>query len=262
MHRVVKIEKIVEEAKDIKSFYFHDDLCSKARPGQFIMVWIPGVDEIPMSLSRINVGGYSSITVLKVGDATSKLHKMRIGDQIGIKGPFGNGFSMEDYDHIAFLAGGSGAAPILAAVYHALSLKKDFELFLGARSSKMVPFINELRNMGVRAYISTDDGSLGYHGTVIDLFNEFCKKENYDLIVACGPEKMLYKVALLSEELGVEAQISLERYMKCGLGVCGTCSINGYLVCKDGPVFNAKVLLETNEFGRIRRKGSGAPIKI
>ncbi|MCD6503602.1 MAG: dihydroorotate dehydrogenase electron transfer subunit [Thermoplasmata archaeon] len=262
MHRVVTIEKISVDAKDFKSLYFRDEMCARARPGQFLMVWVPGVDEIPMSISRINMNGYSSISVLKVGEATSRLHEMNVGDKIGIRGPFGNGFTIEEYNNIAFIAGGSGAAAVLSAIYYALSIGKKFDVFLGARTSDLLPFLQELRVLGVPLYISTDDGSLGYKGTVVDLFKEKLPKKSYDLIVACGPEKMLYSIALLSEETGIRAQISVERFMKCGMGICGTCSLGEYLVCKDGPVFDASVLLKTEEFGKIKRKGSGYPIKI
>ena len=262
MHRVVAIEKTSYDALDFKSLYFKDEKCAKAIPGQFIMVWVPGVDEIPMSISRICVDGYSSITVLKVGEATEWLHRMKVGDKIGIRGPFGNGFSMEGYNNIALIGGGSGSAVILATVYYAMSLGKKFDVFLGARTKDMVPFIKELKDLGIAPYVSTDDGTLGYKGTVVDLFIEKVKIKDYDLIISCGPEKMLYKIALLSEELGIEAQISVERYMKCGLGVCGTCAMDGYLVCKDGPVFDARTLLRTKEFGKIRREGSGRLVAI
>ncbi|RLF08537.1 MAG: dihydroorotate dehydrogenase electron transfer subunit [Thermoprotei archaeon] len=262
MHRVVRIINKKEEAEDFVSLYFRDLPTSRAKPGQFLMIWVPGVDEIPMSISRICVNGLSSISVLKVGDATNALASFDIGERLGIRGPFGNGYKIESYDNIAMIGGGSGMASILSAIYYAKSLEKDVDIYIGARTANKLPFVQEIRSLGYNVFIATDDGSIGFKGSVIELFEKELNSKCYDLILACGPEKMLYKVALIGEREDIDTQISLERFMKCGVGVCGSCALDGYLVCKDGPVFSGKILLRTNEFGKIRRKGSGIPEKI
>jgi len=263
MHRIIRIAKKEKEAEDFVSLYFRDDETSRGKPGQFLMVWIPGVDEIPMSISRIAVDGLSSISVLKVGEATNALASLVVGDFLGIRGPFGNGYKIEEYDNIAMIGGGSGMASILSAVYYAKSLEKnDVDVYIGARTANRVPFVQEIRSLDYNVFIATDDGTMGFKGTVVELFEKMVESKAYDVILACGPEKMLYKIALLGEKRNIDTQISLERFMKCGMGVCGSCAIDGYLVCRDGPIFDGKILLQTNEFGKIRRKGSGIPEKI
>ena len=91
--RGTKIREIKRETPSVKTFIFRDTLCSKAEPGQFVMVWIPGIDEIPMSLSATSLEGRPSITVARVGEATEVLHKRKIGDILGIRGPYGNSFT-------------------------------------------------------------------------------------------------------------------------------------------------------------------------
>ncbi len=92
--RIVQVEEILRETPTIKSFIFRDDVCSKASPGQFVMVWIPGLDEIPMGLSTMDSSSLSAITVKRVGEASGALHNLKEGDVIGVRGPYGNGFKL------------------------------------------------------------------------------------------------------------------------------------------------------------------------
>jgi dihydroorotate dehydrogenase electron transfer subunit len=243
--RVVSITDIVEETPSIRSFYFDYDF--DFIPGQFVMVWVPGVDEIPMALSR-----RSSITVQRVGDATSALFSMKINDKIGIRGPFGNGFPISG--RALAIAGGVGAAPLLGLV-HARSVDT---FLLGARSESELLFCSELSGK-TDLHIATDDGSAGHHGFVIDLIDSV-GIEKYDTICVCGPERMMSAVLrnLERRTLAHRSQFSLHRYMKCGIGICGSCCIDpgGLRVCRDGPVFNGEAIINT-EFGNYSRDASG-----
>lgn len=246
----VTIERIVEETSSVRTFYFDREFEFVA--GQFVMVWVPGVDEIPMALSSPH-----SITVQRVGDATSALFEMGQGDTLGIRGPFGNGFL--EGGKILAVAGGLGAAPLLP-----LAVTGRVEAFLmGARTRSDLLFYRTLEEH-CPLFVATDDGSLGHHGTVIDLLTEV-KTEDTDAICFCGPERMLASAFrfMKEEKLLEKSYFTLHRYMKCGIGVCGSCCIDpgGLRVCRDGPVFRGDQL-EDSEFGRYARDASGRRQKI
>ncbi|MDY6984800.1 MAG: dihydroorotate dehydrogenase electron transfer subunit [Candidatus Thermoplasmatota archaeon] len=223
--RMVKVIERRKEAKDTESIYFEG--CSEALPGQFIMVWLPGIDEFPMSLSRI--GRISSITVLKKGAGTEALMS---ADEFSIRGPFGNGFSLcrgkeKDREREKILiAGGIGMASLLPIV------ARDDIVFLGAKSKDYLPFVDEMRARGADVRIATDDGSCGFKGSVIDLIESLPGHLCSEQIYACGPMEMLRSLY----EQGIDAEASLESYMKCAIGICDSCTINGFIVCREGPV--------------------------
>jgi len=216
-------------------------------PGQFVMVWVPGVDEIPMALSSEN-----TITVQKAGDATSAMFELGKGDKLGLRGPFGNGFTKGE--RLLAIAGGVGAAPLLPLA------RADcvMTLLLGAKTEKELLFVDQLDEC-TDVLIATDDGSLGLHGFVTSLMDDL-NLGTYDRIAVCGPEVMMRAVLARVEEKGIahKTEFSLHRYMKCGVGVCGSCCIDpsGLRVCRDGPVFSGDLLLKS-EFGHYMRDASG-----
>lgn len=241
----VRITSITRETAAIRTFAFDHEFTF--RPGQFVMVWIPGVDEIPMALSSS-----SAITVQRVGDATSALFGLQEGDMLGIRGPFGNGFPRAE--KVLAVAGGVGAAPILPVVRTGVVKK----CLLGARSAADLLFHSILCDF-CELSISTDDGSIGHRGFVADLLEseDLCQ---YDAVFCCGPEKMMAAVLAILARSGSPDMgfFSLHRYMKCGLGVCGSCSVDraGLRVCKDGPVFRGDSLF-MSEFGHYSRDACG-----
>jgi dihydroorotate dehydrogenase electron transfer subunit len=241
----VRITRIIDETPGIKTFEFSHAFTF--RPGQFVMVWVPGVDEIPMALSSP-----WSVTVQRVGDATAALFACSEGDLLGIKGPLGNGFSVGG--RTLAVAGGIGAAPL-----RHLAIEGSVETFLlGARTAAELPFKAEIERM-TDLVVATDDGSAGHHGFVTDLLAEI-DLAAYDHICVCGPEIMMRAVLRLLDEADCadRGQFSLHRYMKCGVGICGSCCIDpaGLRVCRDGPVFSGDVLLGS-EFGAYTRDASG-----
>ncbi|WOF15690.1 dihydroorotate dehydrogenase electron transfer subunit [Methanoplanus sp. FWC-SCC4] len=246
----VKITKIIEETPGIKTFEFDRDF--EFLPGQFCMVWIPGVDEIPMGLSSKN-----SITVQKIGEATSALFNLKAGDLIGIKAPLGNGFSLKEGRTLA-IAGGVGAAPL-----RPLALLGIADAFLlGARTKEDLVYAEELSEL-TDLHIATDDGTFGHHGFVTDLLSEV-DPLSFDTICVCGPEIMMAGILRILESLGIaeKGQFSLVRYMKCGVGICGSCCLDddGLRVCRDGPVFTGDKLLKSSEFAKYSRDASGRRI--
>lgn len=253
MSDVVRIKKVVEEAYDTKTFFF--DWNAEARPGQFIMVWIPGVDEIPMSISSIT-DSTKSITVKAIGDATRAIHELKEGDRISIRGPFGNGFDL-DSGKMLIIGGGVGTAAIMPAV-----AATGADTIIAARSDRDVILEEKARKFASNVWIATDDGSKGFHGNAVQLMREKVAENDYNCILACGPEVMLYFTYKACEELDLDCQLSLERYMKCGAGVCGCCVMDDSRVCRDGPVFNRSQISMLTEFGNSKRDECGRIVKF
>jgi dihydroorotate dehydrogenase electron transfer subunit len=252
------IIRITEESPSVRTFFF-DLNFETTEPGQFVMVWIRGVDEVPMGLSRND-----SITVQKVGEATSKLFALKEGDSFGLRGPFGRGFSLPSKgEKILIIAGGVGAAPLAPYAESANTAGSKVHTILGAKSAEELIFEERFAAAG-KVYISTDDGSKGTKGFVTDVLSGL-DISAYDRIAVCGRELMMASVFRLLEDRKVlgKAEFSLHRYFKCGIGVCGACCIDrsGLRVCKDGPVFSGIQLLDS-ELGRYTRDASGRRIKI
>ncbi|MBT6605357.1 hypothetical protein HOB36_09750, partial [Candidatus Bathyarchaeota archaeon] len=162
--RTIKIKKINREAIDITTLYFDDEEVREAKPGQYIMVWVPGDDEVPMSISGIDKEGLSSITVRNVGITSEILDSMQPGDKLGIRGPFGNAYELNGKNPL-IVAGGSGTASLLPLVEAFLSKGVTPMFILGGRSADQLLFEDELLEiLGERLVISTDDGSMGFNG--------------------------------------------------------------------------------------------------
>jgi dihydroorotate dehydrogenase electron transfer subunit len=246
----VTVVRVKQETPTVRTFFF--DRSFPFSPGQFVMVWVPGTDEIPMALSSEN-----SITVQTVGDATSVLFGVGEGGKIGIRGPFGNGFSKAE--KVLAIAGGVGAAPLLPLA------RADcvMTLLLGAKTESELLFVDQLDEC-TDVLIATDDGSLGTKGFVTLLMDDL-NLGAYDRIAVCGREVMMRAVLANVEEKGIahKTEFSLHRYMKCGVGICGSCCIDpsGLRVCRDGPVFTGDKLLKS-EFGHYMRDASGRKINI
>ena len=117
----------------------------------------------------------------------------------------------------------------------------------GARTAQEILYQKRFKDMK----LCTEDGTVGFKGTTVDLLRDLLKKQRFRNVYACGPERMLYKVVELCKEHGVECEVSLERYIKCGFGVCGQCDCSGQRVCIDGPVFNTEELSRMEDFGKI-----------
>jgi dihydroorotate dehydrogenase electron transfer subunit len=251
---IIRIAKIKAETKKVKTFRFKFE--RKVLPGQFFMVWLPSIDEIPMSVSYL--GNLKGITVEKVGRATTEFHKLREGARIGIRGPYGNGYKLFGRK-ILFIAGGTGIISLAPAIELAKGSKV---VILGARTKNDLLFLARIKRAKAKLLVSTDDGSYGSKTLASELAEKLLKNEKFDLILTCGPELMLKKVLEIGLEFNITVQASLERYMKCGLGICDSCAINGLHVCKDGPVFDTKILTKLEEFGVWKRNSSGRKIKI
>jgi len=225
------------------------------------MVWIPGVDEIPMSISTMGLEGVSAITVEKVGAATKALHKMKVGDVIGIRGPFGNSFTPTK-GNILIVGGGTGLTSLAPLAEKIADLDVEITFLLGAKTHSQLLFLDRIKTVlskvKGKVVAVTEDGSYGRKGLVTKPAQEFLAKEKFDMVYTCGPEQMMHKMFALTERHKTPLQASLERLMRCAIGLCGTCVIGRFRVCRDGPVFSSQQLQEVrDEFGRFKRGFDG-----
>ncbi|MBN1324372.1 MAG: dihydroorotate dehydrogenase electron transfer subunit [Methanotrichaceae archaeon] len=246
----VRIVEIIEETSTVKTIRF-DSARLDPLPGQYMMVWIRGVDEIPMSFS-----GPSEMTVAAVGEATRALFRLRPGDGLGLRGPYGNGFSLIG-DRILLIGGGVGAAPL--AFLGDVARHKGIEVtsLMGFRCSEDIIFKRRFERLG-ELILTTDDGSSGIPGRV-SLGLERLDPDRFSQIYICGPELMMWDVIERWKDHAGKMQASVNRHFKCGIGICGSCCMDptGIRVCQEGPVIPAVQLLE-GEFGRYRRGPSGS----
>ena len=220
------------------------------------MIWIPGVDEIPMSVSYISKK-QKAITFKVVGEATEALFKKTRQDNIGIRGPYGNGFSLKG-DQILFVAGGTGIAMIAPAVEQTIQENKQISIIIGAKTKQDLFFVERLKKTGATVYVTTDDGSKGEKGFVTTKAEKLLESTLFDAVYSCGPEIMIKKLYQICKKKDIIFEASLERYMKCGVGLCGQCVVGkGHRVCVEGPVFSKSKLSKIKDFGVFTRDASG-----
>lgn len=254
-----RITEVTQENARVKTFHLSVPL--KAQPGQFVMLWIPGVNEKPMSFSHADEKGIA-VSVAKVGEFSSRMHELNVGDYVGVRGPFGRGFELSGRRHL-MVAGGYGAAPLAMLGEAALAKGHEVHWIVGAKRKDELLFVERMRKAGADVIPCTEDGSLGRKGFATDALEELLEKgAKADCIYTCGPELMMKKVLDIAERHGLECQASVERYMKCGFGVCGSCACDGRLVCMDGPVFRSAELKEMRDFGRFTRDAAGVRVPL
>ncbi len=268
--QTVPIKKIIRETPLVKTYVLSISL--GAKPGQFVNVWLPGVDERPMSIGSDN-GKEIELAIAAIGKMTKQLDKKKTGDYIGIRGPYGKSFQWKPRQHIAMIAGGYGAAPLSFAASLAIKQGCKIDFFLGSRTKSYLLYLNRIKKLkNVTLYISTDDGSAGFKGFNVQLFQKMLgempkkgavggagSRKPFDTVMTCGPEIMMKKVSDLCAARKIHAQIDLERYMKCGFGICGNCCVDdlGIPVCCEGTIVNNSVAQQVTEFGKYHRDDLG-----
>lgn len=255
-YRIVSVKR---ETEHVTSFTFSVSFGSK--PGQFVMLWLPGVDEIPMSVA-LDDGTKLQVTFFAVGDMTKKLAELKKGDLVGLRGPFGTHYTWEKKQKLALVAGGYGVAPMYFAAKEAAKDGCSMEVFIGARSKEHLLYEKEFAKLPkTTLHIATDDGSQGFKGHNVGLLEQElrAKSQKPHAIFACGPERMLVAVCDLAFRTKIPAQLSLERYMKCGYGLCGNCVADplGIRLCTDGPVVSGDLARKIAEFGEYHRDHLG-----
>ncbi len=245
--RTTQLVQVRTESPSVKTFTFTDKLCSKAKPGQFLMLWIPGIDEIPLSIMDAG-NNIVSVSVKAVGDATRHMHNLEAGATVGIRGPFGNSFT-ESRGKVLLVGGGTGTAPLLFLAKQLAAKTERLSFVEGAKTKSELLFVSELGGVcqGKNIITTTEDGTAGLQCLVTQPLAELLNKEKFDMIYTCGPEVMVKKIFELTEARKLPLEASLERLMRCGIGLCGSCMIGKYRVCRDGPVFTAAQLREMKD---------------
>ncbi len=252
--RVATITKTVLETPFDATIEFRDG--APITPGQFYMVWVFGAEEVPMSSSRISKGGRRAVTARKFGDTTARIRELKAGDRVGLRGPFGNGFSMA-WKRPLFVGGGVGMSSIITAVDAWAEKGRKPVVVAGGRTEDDLLYERRMKREGAQVHQTTDDGSRGFKGTAVARAAELMDEGAFSHVVACGPERMLVALFEAASRRNVKVEFAVERVMKCAMGVCDICAIDGVRVCRQGPVFGTAFLEGSKQFGRFELNTSG-----
>lgn len=248
----MQIEKITQETIDTKTFRLKTP--SEYMPGQFFMCSLFGIGESAISIASYD-DKYVDLCIRNVGSVTNKIHHLKKGDHLGIRGPYGNGYPMKEFKgkDILIVGGGTGVAPLKGVIDYIKKERDSFgniDIFLGFRTPDDILFKYEIDDWKKRfnLMLTVDKADKSWRGNLGVVTNLLDKSEfNKDnlVVLTCGPPMMIkFVIELLQQKKGIQDYqiwVSLERNMKCGCAKCGHCMIQDKYVCKDGPVFNYKV---------------------
>jgi len=250
------IRKVIKETADTFSFVLEPpggNRIKPFKPGQFNMLYIFGVGEVPISISGDPANLKNLIhTTRAVGNVTKVMWQMKAGDTIGIRGPYGTNWPVEEAsgNDIVLVTGGIGLAPLRPIIYYVLANREKygkFVLLYGARTPEDILFRKELEKWRSRfdmeIFLTVDRATGSWRGNV-GVVTSLIRRSPFDplncRVFICGPEIMMRFTMLEMEKRGVADEhmyISMERNMKCGIGLCGHCQLGASFVCKDGPVY-------------------------
>lgn len=251
------IIRVIPENPTMRTLVFDCDY--EVQPGQFVNMWIPRLDEKPFSVA-FSDGRELHLTIADVGPFSHEAVQLGVGDKAGLRGPYGKGFTFQPNQKIAMVGGGFGSAPLYFTAFHAVQAGCEIDFIIGARREDLLIYRDRVEKLdATNLHVSTDDGSVGHKGYNVEILAELMEDKKYDSIMTCGPEVMMVAVAKLADQYDTPAQISLERYMKCGFGLCGQCVVDptGDPVCKKGPVVSLDYVQQVEEFGKYHRDALG-----
>jgi len=193
---------------------------------------------------------------------TTQLFTMQKGDKIGLRGAYGHGFTVGTAKKVILVGGGYGTAPLHFTARSHQAAGADVTMIIGARSKDLLIWKDKCEKDGIRTIITTNDGSEGMKGFTTQALEQILKDEKVDLVQTCGPEKMMKVIAEMCVEYSVPCEVSIERYMKCGFGVCGQCvTESGEKMCQTGPVVTAQKALSYPDFGSYHRGPEGQKVE-
>lgn len=251
------ITEITTQTPDVKTFRVNAPEGGKVfehLPGQCAMISVPGVGEAMFSITSSPTNKeYQEFSIKKCGVLTDYLHTMEVGDQITVRGPYGNNFPVETElkgKNLLFIAGGIGLAPLRSVINYVIDNRENYgtvDILYGSRSMDDLVGLKEIQEVwakedGINVHLTIDreqDGWNGHVGFVPSFLKELGFENNKTALV-CGPPIMIKFVLAALEEMGFQKEqvyTTLELRMKCGVGKCGRCNIGSKYVCKDGPVF-------------------------
>jgi len=263
-----------EECDDTFSFFIDLPVKDKkAKPGQFVMLWVPGVDEFP-----VGIAGYEDdileIGIAKMGLGTSAMIDKKIGDFVGIRGFYGKSFQPPNKVNHLLIGGGFGMTPLKFLTKELLERGDNLsvQIFEGARTKSKLMYLDLLQGLHEKKqiifHVCTDDGSFGYKGFPTVALEKFLEEsETPSVLYVAGPERMMKVIFEIGKKYNnvIDMQMSLaDRYMRCGFGLCSYCAVDptGWRICVDGPVFNTKQLEQISDFGVYRRIETGEKQRI
>ncbi len=236
----VVIQSVIHHSDAIKSFIIEKPF--SIEPGQFVMLWIPGEEEKPFSISKIG-SDFLEISVQTVGEFTKKINSLNEGDRISIRGPYGNSFEVAQNERALLVGGDMCKTQVRGLAHYMLENKIEFKALFGGRFKEQLIFVEDTYS-GKVTYV-TNDGSYGKAGMISDHFVSLINEFKPTAIYCCGPEGMMQYVANVADEFNIKSFFALEKVMKCGVGVCGSCCLHdGRRICKEGPIFNSSALKE------------------
>ena len=264
-YRPIRAEvlEVVPETLTIKTIRFKPEEPIAFRTGQFIEMTIPGVGEAPFTpSSRPAVKDVLEVSVMKVGKVTEKIHQLKKGDAIGVRGPFGNGYPVDQFvgKEVLVVGGGCGFAPLRSLMYSLFDLSGQFKKLYfrgGCKTPSDFLYRKEIESWGKRSDLQIEltvdkgdetwKGPVGVVTTILD-----SAKMDYanGIAILCGPPIMMKFGAKKIMEMGFKEgnlYLSMEKNMSCGIGKCGHCRLDRYYCCKDGPVFRYEQIKHSPE---------------
>jgi len=245
--RAARILQVVRENTRVTRLVL--DAHVDAVPGQFVMAWLPGLNERPFSLASADP---VTLLVAQVGPFTTALHRFQVGDWLWWRGPFGHGFTLPELPacgpvtlrpRLLLVAGGYGVAPLAFLAQRARGAGWPVSVAIGARTREDILLPGEFATLGCQVQLCTEDGSAGLQGLVTEAVDQAipvaprAAADSIGMVYGCGSQAMLEALHALCHARRMPCQLCYEAVMKCALGVCGSCARDGFLVCKDGPVF-------------------------
>jgi NAD(P)H-flavin reductase len=268
--KIAILDRVVDDIAEVKTFYWHfEDPAvqtdfKRFRPGQFAQVSLFGIGEFPASLPPSPTEAETFFTIRQVGSCTNALHRLKPSDRFAVRGPYGNGFPMEDYygKNLVFVAGGIGLIPLRSCIVYALQHRDKYQriqIFHGAKTPRELMYLSSFpeweKSERVECHLTVDRADNGWTGNVGVVGSLFKKPgvrvpvEN-TIAFVCGPPIMFRFVIKDLLAMGFQERnivSTLERYMKCGVGKCGHCCIGVAYICVDGPVFTYEQIKKLGE---------------
>ncbi len=235
-------------------------------PGQFYMLWLPGIDQKPFSVSFFD-GESLGFSLIRRGPFSRALFKAQKGDPVGLLGPLGSGFDLQ-HDRFILAGGGIGCSPLVFAAIRLSQMGKQFVFVAGGKSAESLDWMETIFQqtgtpVGANIKYCTENGTLGLKGLITEHLEEIIEQSDPSYALVCGPELFIKKARDIFRTRGIKGQAGIERLMKCGIGICGSCSMDstGDRVCVEGPVFTFEALDALEEFSMYRRDSSGTVVK-
>ncbi len=258
-----EIEKIIEETHNIKTFVLKPKEKIPFKTGQFVEVTVAGIGEAPFTPSSSQYEtDTTEVTIMDAGRVTNTLHRMKEGDVVGIRGPYGKGYPLNKMygKEVLIVGGGVGMAPLRSFLLTLLKKKKKFKriiLCYGSRTPQDIVYNDQLlqwmQDSNLEVYRSVDKADESWNeteGVVTVLLDKFQVDIDNSVAVVCGPPIMMKFTTFKLLDLGHKPKniyLSMEKNMSCGIGKCGHCALGRFYVCKDGPVFTYDIIKDIPE---------------